>query len=198
MYKKKTIAFFIAFLLGFFSMEATAQSVAIKTNILYAASAFTPNLGIEIGLSHRSTLDLTAGYNPWNLNGERNDNKKLVHWLGNVEYRYWLCEKFNGHFFGAHALASQYNISQHNLPLLFGKNSKEYRHEGWAAGAGISYGYQWILTNHWNIEATIGIGYARMEYDKYECRNCGEKLGSESRNYFGPTKAGVSFIYIIK
>ncbi|MGL5787772.1 MAG: DUF3575 domain-containing protein [Bacteroidales bacterium] len=175
-----------------------AQKVGIKTNLLYGGVTLTPNLGAEIGLSQKVTLDLSGGYNPWNRKGTFNDNKKLVHWLIEPEVRYWLCDKFNGHFFGLHALYSQYNISQHNLPWLLGKNSKQYRFEGNAAGGGISYGYQFILSPHWNIEATLGIGYARLWYNKYNCNKCGERIGKEHRNYFGPTRAGINIIYIIK
>ena len=175
---------------------AKAQKVAVKTNLLYGAYTFTPNLGMEIDLGHRSTLDVNAGYNPWNLKGSEADNKKLVHWLANIEYRYWLCQTFKGHFFGAHILGSQYNISQKELPLLLGKESKDYRYDGWAAGVGISYGYQFLLGRHLNLETSIGAGYAYLKYDKYNCYKCGEKVGNSSRNYFGPTKAAVSLIYI--
>ena len=65
-------------------------------------------------------------------------------------------------------------------------------------GAGISYGYHWILKNRWSMEATIGAGYARLNYDKYACGKCGEKLGHNNKNYFGPTKIGLSIIYTIK
>ena len=46
--------------------------------------------------------------------------------------------------------------------------------------------------------ATIGVGYARLEYDKYARGDGGEKLGHNTHNYFGPTKIGLSFIYVIK
>lgn len=191
----KITSLFIVTLLCF-AFVVHAQDVAIKTNLFYGGYTYTPNLGVEVALGKRSTLDIGGGYNPWNLKGSKTDNKKLVHWLGNIEYRYWLCQKFNGHFFGVHALGSQYNISQHELPLLFGKGSKNYRYEGWAAGVGVSYGYQWILGKHWNLEANIGVGYAYMEYDRYNCVKCGNKVDSPSRNYFGPTKAGLSLIYV--
>ena len=63
-------------------------------------------------------------------------------------------------------------------------------------GAGIAYGYQWMLSRHWNIEASVGIGYDYIKYDKYECGWCGEKIKSSHSNYFGPTKAALSFLYI--
>ena len=175
-----------------------AQDIAIKTNLLYGGYTYTPNLSLEIGVGKRSTLDLGGGYNPWNLDGTAENNKKLVHWLGEIEYRYWLCQRFSGHFLGVHVLGSQYNIAQQDLPLIFGKGSKEYRFEGYGYGGGISYGYNFFLGIRWSIEANLGIGYARLHYDKYKCQKCGEKIGTESRNYFGPTKAGISLIYYLK
>lgn len=186
------VAFFLC------PIKGKAQIAAVKTNLLYGVYTYTPNLGMEFRLGKKWTLDLGAGYNPWNREGSFEDNKKLVHVLGQLEARYWLCQSFNGHFFGAHVLASHYNIGQKNLPLLFGKNSADYRFQGDAIGGGISYGYQWLLGKRWNLEATIGVGYARLMYDKYDCPKCGEKINSEHRNYFGPTKAGISIIYLIK
>lgn len=180
------------------AMDMKAQKVAVKTNLLYGAYTYTPNLSMELGLGRKTTLSFGGGYNPWNLDGSSENNKKLVHWLGEVELRYWLCQRFNGHFFGFHVLGSEFNISQHKLPLLFGKDSELYRYEGYAVGGGFSYGYQFILGKRWNLEATLGVGYARLNYDKYKCQKCGEKAGSEKKNYVGPTNAGVSLIYIIK
>ena len=48
------------------------------------------------------------------------------------------------------------------------------------------------------MEATVGVGYARVDYDRYNCQDCGTKLNSGHKNYFGPTKLGLSLIYIIK
>ena len=180
------------------SVWGYTQNLAVKTNVLYGAYTYTPNLSSEFGLGRRTTIDISGGYNFWNLNGSMEDNKKLVHWLGQIEYRHWFCEKFNGHFFGVHTLGTQYNISGYKLPLIFGKDSRNYRYEGYGYGGGISYGYHWILSKRWSLEATIGLGYVRVHYDKYECKKCGEKLAAEKRNYIGPTKAGISLIYIIK
>jgi hypothetical protein len=174
-----------------------AQVAAVKTNLFYAGYTKTPNLSVEFGAGTRSTVDIGAGYNPWNLAGSETSNKKLVHVLGEVEYRYWFCEKFNGHFVGAHALGAKYNIAEHEIPLLFGKGSKAHRFEGWAAGAGVSYGYQFLLGQHWNLEANFGIGFVKLSYDKFRCEKCSEIEGTFSRDYVGPTKAGISIAYLI-
>lgn len=194
----KRVLILITLCLGAMDSVWAQGEVGIKTNLLYGGYTYTPNLGLEIGLGKHTTLELSGGYNPWNLDGLKNDNKKLVHWMVQAEFRYFLCERFNGHFFGVHALGGQYNIAGHELPLLLGKGSKDFRHEGSALGAGISYGYQLVMGKRWNLEFTIGIGYAHLRYDKYNCPKCGEKLGTFTRNYFGPTKAGISLIYIIK
>ena len=85
------------------------------------------------------------------------------------------------------------NVSNLNI---FGMGHDRY--DGSLYGAGISYGYQWIISKRWSMEATVGVGYARLKYDKYARGDGGEKLGHNTRNYFGPTKIGLSFIYVIK
>lgn len=182
----------------FMLLESHAQKVAIKTNVLYGAYTSTPNLGLEFSVAKQGTIDLGVGFNPWDWKGSFNNNKKLVHWLAQAEYRHWLCRKFSGHFIGVHALGTQYNIGGHKLPLLFGKNSQNYRFEGWGVGAGISYGYNFFLGKRWGLETSLGLGYARLHYDKYDCVKCGKLLGPKKSNYFGPTKASISLIYIIK
>lgn len=168
--------------------EIYRPGFAVKTNLLYAATT-TPNLGVEIGLSEKYTLDISAGYNPWTFS----NHKKLKHILVQPELRYWTCERFNGHFFGLHAHYAHFNVCDVK-PLT----KKGYRYQGDLYGGGLSYGYHWILGNHWSLEATIGVGYAYIDYKKYECRDCGDKIKDSHKNYFGPTKVGLNLIYVIK
>lgn len=171
------------------------SKVALKTNLLYAAGTLTPNLALEVGVGRRSTLNFSGSYNPWNREGSQDDNKKLVHWMGNIEYRYWLCERFNGHFFGVHAFGGKYNVNQHDVPLMF---EKEYRYDGWAIGGGVSYGYHLMLGKSWGLEFNIGAGAAYTKYEKFECDWCGFSEGKDSKVYFGPTRAGITLVFIIK
>ena len=84
------------------------------------------------------------------------------------------------------------------LPGIFSKNMQKNRYQGHLYGGGISVGHSWILKKRWSIEASVGLGYARIEYEKYPCAECGSKLKDTGRNYFGPTKAALSIIYLIK
>lgn len=159
-----------------------AQEVAVKTNVAYWATA-TPNIGLEIGLGPRITFDLTGNYNPFKY---KND-KKIAHWLIQPEWRLWTCERFRGHFFGIHGHYARFN-----------GGIRKYRYDGWLAGGGISYGYQWIIGRRWNLEAEVGVGYARIDYDKYVRSKCGKFISSRNRDYVGPTKLSISFMYFLK
>lgn len=174
-----------------FTMICIAQKVALKTNLAYWATS-TLNIGGEVKLNNKTTLDLTVGYNPFTWS----DNQKWKHWLVMPEVRYYLCESFNGHFFGLHTGYSEYNIG--GVPLFYNKDTKDYRYEGWGIGAGLSYGYQWILGNRWNLEATIGYGVVYTKYDKYIQNRCGAHLGGFDNLFLAPTKLGISFIYFIR
>lgn len=180
------------------SAGLSQSHVAVKSNLLYGGLTLTPNAGVEIALGDRSTLDLWAGYNPWNRKGNKENNKKMVHWIIQPEYRHWLCERFNGHFFGVHAIYAYYNIGERRIPLLLENQSKEYRYQGHMYGAGLAYGHQWMLGQRWNLECTVGAGYLLMEYDKYKCRRCSDKMGRFRRSYVGPTKLGVTLIFLIR
>ncbi len=168
--------------------ETTLPRWNIKTNLLYDATG-TLNLGVEFRTGRRTSIDIPFNYNPWQFK----ENRQWRHFLVQPEFRLWTREAFDGHFFGAHAHYAYYNVG--NLPDPFSDYMKAHRFEGWLAGAGISYGYRWNF-NHWlGLEATIGVGYAYMEYEKFECQRCGEALGSASRHYFGPTKVGLSLVF---
>ncbi len=166
-----------------------------KTNLLYGGATLTPNLGIEIGLGRRTSLEFTGSYNPWNLKGSLESNKKLVHMILKPEFRYWFCERYNGHFVGVDAIYARYNIGTHTVPLLF---DKKYRYDGTAIGGGITYGYQWMLGKRIGLEVAVGAGYMKLDYDRYDCAACNRDGVKMSKTYFGPTNAAVNLVFLIK
>lgn len=187
----------LIFLFGIFIFPSVikAQNVGLKTNLL-TDIALSPNLGVEVKLAPKWSLEAVGEINDWDINGH-----KWKHWFVQPEARYWLCDVFAGHFFGFHAIGGQYNFGNIRNGIHFlGSDFSElthYRYQGWAAGAGLAYGYAWILGKHWNLEAEIGIGWIYTRFDKYNCSNCGKKLESDKpHNYFGPTKAAVALEYI--
>jgi hypothetical protein len=178
------------------TMPNTSPTLAVSSNLLYDATT-SMNLGVEFQVKEKWTLKIPVTYNPWDWH----DNKKFKLWLVQPELRKWICEPFTGSFFGVHAHYGEFNVGGIDL---FGEDFlptfKTTRFEGKLYGAGLSYGYNWYLAPRWSLEGTIGLGYARVEYDRYDCQECGSKKSAktESENYFGPTQVGLSLIYIIK
>ncbi len=170
------------------------RQLGIKTNLLYWATT-TPNLGVEVATGKKHTAQVFFGLNPWKQSG--GDHSSLRHWMVMPEYRYWFNQNFEGWFLGVHALGGQYNVGGVKFPFGLLKGLRDHRYEGWYAGGGITAGKQWILSRHWNLETSIGLGYIHTKYDKFECGTCGEKLKSAHKNYVGPTKVALSLIYLI-
>lgn len=173
------------------SPHVNAQQVAVKTNLLNWATT-TFNVGMEAAITRKNTVQLFYGLNPWKFEGE----KKIRHWVLQPEFRFWTCESFNGWFYGIHFMGGEFNVGEVKLPLGIFPELEHSRYEGWFAGGGLTGGYQWVLSRHWNIEASVGIGYNCIDYDKFRCTYCGELLKSGKKHYFGPTKAAISILYL--
>lgn len=185
----------LATLLLMFSVIAMqAQNIGAKTNFLYWATT-TPNIGLEAAVGRKHTAQVFFGLNPWKQSG--GDQSSIRHWVLQPEYRYWFCQTFNGWFLGVHAMGGQFNAGGVKLPFGFKKGLRDHRYEGWFVGGGVTAGYQWPLSKHWNLETSLGVGYDYIQYDKFKCGNCGEKEGRSHDNYVGPTKAAISLIYML-
>jgi hypothetical protein len=201
--KIKKIAIVVAMtLLGV--MPGTAQDVAIKTNLLGWAAGGTMNAGVEVGTSKKVTLQVVGALNPWtygHVDPETNvGGKRARLWLVQPEVKYWFCDRFAGHYIGFHALGGQYNFGNldNGIKFLGSDFSKlsDYRYQGWYIGAGVAYGYDWILAKHWNLEVEIGVGYIYTRFDKFECNGCGKKVESDKdHHYVGPTSAALNLVY---
>ena len=152
------------------STLAFGQSVALKTNLVDDA-LLNVNAGIEVGLAPKWTLDIPASFNAWTLSHDR----RWKHWWVQPGARYWFCNRFAGHFVGVHTQGGQYNMGGFDGKWnLFGTDARKLRdtrYQGWFLGAGVSYGYSFILGKHWNLEGEIGIGYSYTRYDSYPCQH---------------------------
>lgn len=171
--------------------DARGPWLALKTNLLYWATT-TPNLGAEVRLSRHFTLEAEVGLNPFkHKKDDGSYGRSFRHLRIHPELRYWFCESFYKHFIGLHVPYVNYNIS--DLKIL---NSEDHRKQGWGAGLGLSYGYDWAISRHWNLEGTIGGGWLRLNHKVYPCANCGTVRAHEKKNYFGLTQAGLTLSYL--
>lgn len=189
-----------------------SQNIGIKSNLLYDATS-TINLGVEFTLTDKWTLDISGNLNPWAFPQETVNNSGRViaqhdaiikHWMIQPEARYWLCETFNGHFFGAHAIGGKFNVGGLTfLPEDWGRYGVQIkRFDGWTMGAGLAYGYHLILSNRFSLEFSLGAGYMYMKYDKYNNYTSSRPTVIDSEkfkmHYLGLTKAGIAVVFMLK
>ena len=160
-----------ALLVGGEISQVRAQDWAIKTNLLYDATA-TVNLGVEIGVAPKWTIDISGNLNAWS----KNETTKWKHWLVQPEARYWFCDRFSRHFVGAHAVGAAFNFGSINNNLSFLGTDfsvlKNKRYQGYAYGGGVAYGFAFVLSKYINLELEAGLGYLYLDYDIFNCDSC--------------------------
>ena len=165
--------------------------VAIYTNLLYDA-VLVPNLGVEVnfydnwtvyGDLMRADWNMPAKHFYWNLFGAQVGARKYFGRLASER-------SFSGHHAGVYGQALAYDLQAGNLgqqtPII-----------NW--GGGIEYGYSFPIALNFNIDVALGVGYIGGKYYEYVVHEDHYTWrGTVARAWFGPTKASVSLVWLIK
>lgn len=164
-------------------VSVVAQRIGLKTNALYWAAA-SPNLGVEFRVNRHVTLNFEAMGN--RLKVGKLDTRLLSF---SPEARYWFSARPQaGHFVGVMAQGSNYNIL-----------SDGTRHKGDSWGAGLSYGYSFVLGRRWSLETTVGVGMIHVNEKKYlEATQAEPEKANNTKWMLAPLKAGVTFVYLLR
>ena len=159
--------------------------IAIKTNALFLAT-LTANLGIEMELGKKWSLDIPVWYSPYNITSTR-----YIRLLATQpEVRFWTKKAGQGNFLGLHSHIIGYNIAIND--------NGRYQDPNRAAwGFGLSYGYalHFDKSKRWGLEFNLGAGFVNYKFDEYRNWNNGPLYRSGSGYYWGITRAGISFSY---
>ena len=206
---RKIVTYVMGALMALFTAQGVqAQTVGIKTNLV-SDGLMSPNLGIELGLAPRWTMQFEGQWNNWGVTDKGSDLvHQWNHWYASVEPRYWFCHKFAGHFISINVFGGEYDFAHLGLNFKFlnndfrGLNSNRYK--GLAAGAGFNWGYAWAVAKHWNIEFEVGVGWIWTRYDKYGIGKdaAGQPVDRDLKfergyhNYVGPTKLALNVEYL--
>lgn len=160
--------------------------ISIKTNAA-AYAAFVPNLGVEIPVLGKFSLDLPFYYSPFDFM----DNYKFRIMASQPEVKYWFNKPFRGHSVGIHGIGLLYNVAFNDKDRFQSTNGDRFSY-----GGGISYGYTLNIRNNWNIEFTAGFGYIHLDHDVFRNVENGALYDNRLLHYFGPTKFGINIIYL--
>lgn len=179
MNKLKTLFTIVSFCL--FSAQCHAQSFSIASS-LTASALGSLNIEASVAISGKISLHLPLMWAPFRFK----ENLKLKIFALQPGARWWFWHVYSGFFAGIYATHARFNA---------GLNS--YRHDGYAAGISVSAGYSRMLTRRWNIEIELGGGVFYTNYDLFLNEMCGEYLNTISDVRLTPSKANISFVYIL-
>lgn len=175
-------------------MERSLPRVALRTNLLYEAT-LSPNLGVDVRVDSTWTVGLLAGMNAWDIDKEK--NKKWRHMLFSFRARKYVNDSvFHKGYFEADAIYSHFNVGNVKFPLGLYKTVRERRLQGDLLALGGKYGYSWILSRDWRIEAEAGVAIGYAWFKEYDCPHCGTYYGKDDRIFLLP-QLGVNIVYII-
>ncbi|MBQ9677603.1 MAG: DUF3575 domain-containing protein [Prevotella sp.] len=184
---------FLLSILLLLTLSVQAQQVTVSNNLLYDAW-LTPNLRIGLRLSPHWSMGVTGGYRPWPTDDHR--SKKWKHLLMSPDLRYWTDSVNVHHFFGVNLIYSHYNVADVKFPFGLYKSVRDERRQGNLGALGVFYGYSWPLGRHWNIEALIGAAVGYTKYNRYECGECGTKIGNDKK-FFAMPQAALNIVFNI-
>ena len=174
---------FFFFAMPSFHVQAQGEPYfALKTNLAAWAGTIM-NVAADVQVGKHVSLELPVLWCPWYVS----DNHAVRTFTIQPEARYWLSAPGKGHFFGVHARVGWFNVKW---------NDNRYQDtERPLVGAGISYGYLLPLSTHWGAEFTLGAGYANMKYDTYYNIDNGAHFNTDTKDYWGITRVGISLVY---
>lgn len=192
---KRTIRILVLGLMLVLAAPAV-KAQAIKTNVPLLLVG-TPNVGMEFTVSQQFTTNLDILWMPYMFKKHEEVLRALV---GSADLRYYVKPRYyytnnmyDGFYLGPYVEAGNFNIG-----FWRGEERESYRYKGWGISAGLSLGYKFYLSKRFRLDLNLGLGYAHLQYDKYQ-------LGGEwadyplelkdTRAWFGPTKFCVHLVY---
>lgn len=162
--------------------KATPYHFAVRANLLRWAT-LTPDLGLEWRINRHVGILVNGSWTSWNWN---DSDRRYALWEVNPEVRYYIGKEKRGY------IGAMYKAGAFNYKLsATGK-------QGDLTGGGITGGYRLKLNSALALDFTLGLGCARADYEKYTAIDgVRVKQGRETKNWWGPTQAGVTLVWTI-
>ena len=179
------------------TVEAVERSVseftlAAKTNLL-GDLVTAVNFGLELPLGKNLSANAHFMF-PWWTAGPYGNKYALQMLNAEGELRWWFApgeQVLQGHYLALQGNGGKFDIQ-------WGRDFGCYQCYNW--GVGLSYGYSMSLSEHWNLEFSLSLGYMAIDYQHYVPSpdwsiliRDDAKVGT--LHYFGPTSLKVSLVY---
>ena len=179
------------------TVEAVERSVseftlAAKTNLL-GDIVTAVNFGLELPLGKNLSANAHFMF-PWWTAGPYGNKYALQMLNAEGELRWWFApgeQVLQGHYLALQGNGGKFDIQ-------WGRDFGCYQCYNW--GVGLSYGYSMSLSEHWNLEFALSLGYMAIDYQHYVPSPDWSILVRDDAkvgtlHYFGPTSLKVSLVY---
>ena len=171
--------------------------VGLRTNMLYDA-ILIPNVGAEVAIGDRWAVGLDVRGAWWS--GTHHHRSWRIFGC-DVTGRYYLSprdgRRLTGHHVGLYAQISTYDFKFGTTGYIGGVASRGvFNHP--TVGVGAEYGYTLDVSRRVAFDFSIGVGWSGGHNEEYRTEG-GHDVWQRTlnRNWFGPTRAAVSFVYYL-
>lgn len=162
--------------------KAKAHSLSLRANLLRWGT-LTPDLGVEWRLNRHVGILVNGSYTSWTWNS---NDRRYALWEIAPEARYYIGKEKRGY------IGAIYKAGSFNYKL------SEIGKQGNLMGGGLTGGYQLKLNKALNLDFSLALGCLHADYDKYiVIDGIRVRQGKETKNWWGPTSAGVTLVWNI-
>lgn len=165
-----------------------ARHLYLKSNAPAWAMLWV-NIAAELDVAPHWSVALPVYYSGFNY---FTGHTKFRTFAVQPEARYWWRGDNMGWFIGAHFGLAYYNVA-------FGGDHRYQDHgkDTPALGGGVSGGFRFLLTadGRWSMEASLGAGVYRLDYDVFTNRHNGLIEDRRRRTFVGIDNVALSFCY---
>lgn len=181
------------------------KSVYVKANAVFLPIGIV-NVALEHQISKKYTVQADVFISPWKSFA----GHKLQNYSIGVEGRYYFNEAFKHWYIGANITGSAFNLQKWNYwndnisesedGLTTHINSNLYQ-KGYSIALGVTGGYQFQLSERWNMDIYATVGTSQGFYKGYD-RSTGERYDAADKyNKSGeiiPYRGGIMISYKLK
>lgn len=169
---------------AFTSTTSSDNSIymSLKTNLAYDVFAIL-NLAYECQVARHWTVELPVMWSLWDWKQSRGVRTVAVQ----PAAKYWFSAPGKGNAIGVDFDLLWYNVRW---------NDSRYQVAGRPAmGTSLLYAYTLNMGRGWKAEFSLGVGYVNTRYNTYYNIDNGALIETRTKNYFGPTKLGLTLVY---
>ncbi len=166
--------------------------IFLYTNMLYDV-ALTPNLGVGMGVTDRLTVTADWMWARWS-NRDRRRYWRI--YGGDLELRYRIGPARDGSPLAGHHIGVYGSLACYDFQA--GRSHTGVLSDRYNYAVGVSYTYSLPLSARFNIDFSLGVGYLWGTYKKHTpIDDCDVWLSTHRMRWFGPTRVGVSLVWLV-